>query len=92
MVELRTIAWADPASDVGMPGLQISGGWKCALVNYCHMCLLLVIAKESRLLYTGPAGPLLRARRASYAKVKNLAKGQCRVVHHLLCSAVIQLS
>ena len=47
-----------------MPGSQLSGGWKCVLVNYHNMCLLLVTAKESRLLNTGPAGPLLRARRA----------------------------
>lgn len=59
MVELRTIVWADPASGVGMPGSQVSGGWKCALVNYCHMRLLLVIAKESR--YTGPRYTVHRA-------------------------------
>lgn len=42
----------------------MSEGWKCVLVNYCNMCLLLVTAKESRLLCTGPAGSLLPARRA----------------------------
>lgn len=59
VVELRTNAWGDTASDVEMPGSQMSGGWKCVLVNYRNMCLLLVTAKESRLLNTGPAGPLL---------------------------------
>lgn len=63
MVELRTDSWSDTASGVGMPGSQMSGGWKCVLVNYCNMlcamCLLLVTAKESRLLSTGPAVPLL---------------------------------
>lgn len=59
VVELRTVTWGDTASGVEMPGSKMSGGWKCVLVIYHNMCLLLVTAKESRLLNIGPAGPLL---------------------------------
>lgn len=65
-------------------------------VNYCNMlcamCLLLVAAKESRLLSTGPAGPLLRARRAFLRIGEEPVQNQGRIVHHLLSPAVLWVS
>ena len=45
VVELRTNAWGDTASGIEMPGSQTSGVWKCVLLTYHSMCLLLVTAR-----------------------------------------------